>query len=193
MFQHISLEKIKLSTTNPRHQINESELLELAESIKIKQVLQPVLVRPLPEEGFYELVCGERRYRASVLAGMPTIPATIREMTDAEALEAQIVENMQRSDVHPMAEAKAFAKLIGQGLSIQEVSVRVGKKEWYIRQRMKLNELAKPWQTLFFNNCITIVEAFRTAQLAAQHQNLLFKEVSQHAADKRNFKVSLSN
>ncbi|MBK7885509.1 MAG: ParB/RepB/Spo0J family partition protein [Chitinophagaceae bacterium] len=102
-------------------------MTELVESIKTNGVLQPILVRPKGKG--YMLVCGERRYRATKEAGLTEVPAVIREMTDDEALEAQIIENLQRKDVHPMEEAVAFNSLIeNKKYSVIEVAARVGKK-----------------------------------------------------------------
>ena len=92
--QEISLEKIHESKTNPRSQFDQAKLAELAENIRQHGVLQPILVRPLPEGAAdpYELVAGARRYRASKLARRESIPATVRELTDAQALELQVIE-----------------------------------------------------------------------------------------------------
>ena len=105
--QEIPLTHIQESKTNPRRQFDEAKLAELADNIRLHGVLQPVLVRPLPngDSGHYELVAGARRYRASRLANRETIPATVRELTDTECLELQLIENLQRADVHELDEA----------------------------------------------------------------------------------------
>jgi hypothetical protein len=92
----IPLERIRESRTKPRRTFDEAKLVELAANIKLHDVLQPILVRPLPdgEPGFYELVAGARRYRASRLAERKTIPASVRELTDAQCLELQLIENL---------------------------------------------------------------------------------------------------
>ena len=92
--QDIPLPHIQESKTNPRRQFDETKLAELADNIRQHGVLQPVLVRPMPdgEPGFYELVAGARRYRASKLAGRESIPATVRDLTDTECLELQLIE-----------------------------------------------------------------------------------------------------
>src|SRR6266851_2439231 len=94
--QDIPLTNIQESRTNPRRQFDETKLSELADNIRQHGVLQPVLVRPLPdgEDGFFELVAGARRYRASRIAGRETIPASVRELTDTECLELQLIENL---------------------------------------------------------------------------------------------------
>ena len=112
--QDIPLAHIQESNTNPRRQFDEAKLAELSDNIRLHGVLQPVLLRPLPggEAGFYELVAGARRYRASKLAGRETIPATVRELTDTQCLELQLIENLQRADVHELDEARGYAALM---------------------------------------------------------------------------------
>ena len=104
----IPLGKIRESKTNPRRFFDEAKLAELADNIRQHGVLQPILLRPLPEgeADTYELVAGTRRYRASKLAKRESIPATVRELTDAQGLELQVIENVQRVDVHPLDEAQ---------------------------------------------------------------------------------------
>ena len=100
--REIPLDKICESKTNPRCEFNETKLTELADSIRQHGVLQAVVVRPRSESApdTYELVAGTRRFRASKLLGRETIPANIRELTDAQCLELQLIENLQRSDIH---------------------------------------------------------------------------------------------
>src|SRR5271168_2810342 len=114
VFQDIPLNRIQESQTNPRRTFDEAKLAELAGNIRQHGVLQPVLVRPLPdgEDGFFELVAGARRYRASKIAGQETIPATVRELTDMQCLELQLIENLQRADVHELDEARGYSALI---------------------------------------------------------------------------------
>jgi len=112
--QDVTLAKIRESKANPRRFFDEAKLAELAENIRQHGVLQPILLRPLPEgeAGTYELVAGTRRYRASKLAKRESIPATVRELTDAQALELQVIENVQRVDVHPLDEGGVSLRLI---------------------------------------------------------------------------------
>jgi ParB family transcriptional regulator, chromosome partitioning protein len=112
--QDIPLEKIRESKTNPRSYFDHAKLAELAENIRQHGVLQPILVRPLPEgtADSYELVAGARRYRASKLAGRESIPASVRELTDTQCLELQLIENLQRADVHELDEAQGKGSAI---------------------------------------------------------------------------------
>src|SRR5258708_28706907 len=103
--QDIPIEKIRESKTNPRRFFDEAKLAELADNISQHGVLQPILLRPFPEgeTGTYELVAGTRRYRASKLTKRESIPATVRELTEAQDLEQQVIKNVQRVDMHPLA------------------------------------------------------------------------------------------
>ena len=117
----LDLNKIVNSTYNPRKNFREETLLELAESIKQAGVLQPICVRPKDDEGF-EIVYGERRYWAAAMAGLKFIPALIRELSDAEAEDAAITENLQREDVRPREEAAAYKRALQSGRHTIEAS-----------------------------------------------------------------------
>lgn len=144
----IPLDRIVPSKTNPRKTFPAESLAELAESIKKLGVLQPILLRPAPgapldPEPFYEIVAGERRFRASKLAGMTTIPATVRDISDMEMLELQIIENLQREDLHPLEEAESYEALLEQhkedpDYTVDHVAATLGKSRAYIYARMKL-------------------------------------------------------
>jgi len=104
-YRNLPLAFLTESKTNPRRTFEDDSLKELAESIRTQGILSPLLVRPITEQGF-EIVFGARRYRAAQMAEATTVPVRIKNLTDAEALEAQLIENLQRRDVHPMEEAK---------------------------------------------------------------------------------------
>lgn len=161
-FAFIELPLIEPSLTNPRKNFNEAKLQELATSIKASGVHQPILVRKLPgsrvaDTSFdphtckpraikptYELVCGERRYRASKLAGVATIPALIRELTDDQVLEIQIIENLQRDDLTELEEAEGYEALMQHsGLTADQVGEKIGKSRSYVYGRLKLLELTQ--------------------------------------------------
>ena len=155
--QEISLNEIRPSAMNPRKTFDQESLQELADNIKRQGLLQPITVRPiidlLDQEGNlckYEIVCGERRYRAVTLNGSETIPCIVREMNDEDALDAMITENLQRKDVDPIEEAFAFGALHKNGKSIEEIAARFGKSPRFIRDRIKLDALIpemKEWVT----------------------------------------------
>jgi len=169
------LKSIVIGNSNPRKQFDEDAINEIAASIKKKGVIQPVLVRPIAGTETFELVCGERRYRGSIIAEKVDIPAYILELTDDEALELQITENLQRKDVHPMEEAFAFKHLL-EKYSFTEVAARVGKKDYFVKQRMKLNDLTGKWQTVFYRNMVNLSEALRIALLSPAIQEILYKD-----------------
>ena len=145
------------STDNHRKTFNDASLQELAESIREVGVLQAIAVRQRTEGG-YEIIYGERRYRASLLAGAKTIKATIyNNITDDEAEDMSLSENLQREQVRPTEEAKAFKRLLEKGrYDIYSLAGRFGRSEKYIYTRLKLNELYSPIGELLDNETITI-------------------------------------
>lgn len=176
-FQNIPLKSIFPDPNQPRKFYDESAMEELTISIKESGVLQPILVREQPDRhDKYLIVCGERRYRASKAAGLKEIPAIIREINDEEALQLQIVENLQRKDVHPMEEAVAF-KSLHEKMTIEEIANRVGKSQTYVARRMKLTDLIEDFQTVLYGNHMTLTDAFLVAKLERDQQEEIFKEV----------------
>jgi ParB family chromosome partitioning protein len=179
----IKLGDITPSKTNPRKEFDQESIIELASSIREKGVLQPVLLRPVKGgKTPYELVCGERRYRASILVmgaikTRDAIPAVIRDLTDDEALELQIIENLQRQNVHPMDEAAAFAGLVKlKNYSAQEISKRTGKNVKYIAERLRLNDLLPEWQKALYKNRITLVTADQVCKFPKDIQKQLWED-----------------
>lgn len=149
-FATLTLAQIVTSLTNPRKTFNPVKLAELAESIKASGVHQPILVRPLPgsrvadtDRGItHEIISGERRWRASQLAGAATIPAMIRDMADDAVLECQIVENLQRDDLTELEEAEGYQVLMQAGaLTVEVVASKIGKSRSYVFGRLKLLDL----------------------------------------------------
>ena len=125
----------------PRRDFDEETLVALAESIRLRGVLQPVLVRPLPS-GKYELIAGERRWRAAGLAELETIPAIVRHHDDAASLEVALIENMAREDLNPIEEARACAALTEElGLTREEVGQRVGRSRVAVSNLIRLLDL----------------------------------------------------
>ncbi|MDR0575253.1 MAG: ParB/RepB/Spo0J family partition protein [Tannerella sp.] len=165
----IELSKIVTGDFNPRKSISENELRELAESIKQVGILQPVLVRPKGKK--FEIVCGERRFRASVLADTKTIPAIVRTMSDDAALEFSIIENLQRKEVSPIEEAAAYKRLADTGrYNVENLAVRFGKSETYIRNRMRLNELTDEILDLVNGDGISMTVAMELCKYSADVQ-----------------------
>jgi ParB family transcriptional regulator, chromosome partitioning protein len=183
--QDIPLTHIQESKTNPRRQFDEAKLAELADNIRLHGVLQPVLVRPLPgaKEGHYELVAGARRYRASKLAERETIPATIRELTDTECLELQLIENLQRADVHELDEARAYAALMQlqpDTYTVETLAEKIGRSEKYVYSRLRLMHLVEDVQQAFYTGKLTVAHAFEIARLAPEDQRRTLAECFPH-------------
>lgn len=188
----LPLAVIIASATNPRRHFNAARLQELADSIKASGVHQPILVRPLPanrvEETSYEplspqaawplpalqrrsvrptheIIAGERRYRASQLAGMATIPVLITRMSDDKVLELQIVENLQRDDLHPMEEAEGYQRLCeATGITKDDVGAKIGKSRSYVYQRIKLLDLTQAARDAFVEDLIDMSRALIIAR-----------------------------
>jgi ParB family chromosome partitioning protein len=170
LVQDIPLIRIQESKTNPRRQFDETKLAELAGNIRQHGVLQPVLVRPLPDgkDGFFELVAGARRYRASKLAARESIPATIRELTDTECLELQLIENLQRADVHELDEARGYAALMRlqpDTYTVETLAEKIGRSEKYVYARLRLTHLVDEVQQAFYAAKLTVAHAFEIARL----------------------------
>jgi ParB family chromosome partitioning protein len=134
----IPIDDIGPNPHQPRQRFDDEAIKELASSIKASGVLQPVLVRRDPAGG-YQLVAGERRLRAARVAGLPKVPAILREVNDQEMIEMALVENIQREDLNPIEEAKAYQSLISRaGLTHDQVSDRVGKQRTTISNSLRL-------------------------------------------------------
>ena len=139
--RHIPVELIVPNPKQPRRAFDEGALEALAGSLRERGVLQPVLVRPVAG-GTYELVAGERRWRAAQLAGLETVPALVRDRDDAEALEAALIENMAREDLNPVEEARACAALVEElGLTREIVGLRVGRSRVAVTNLLRLLDL----------------------------------------------------
>lgn len=172
----ILLDAIVASKTNPRKHFDKAALQELAESIGKHGVLQPILVRPNAADGNYELVAGERRWRAAKLAKLERIPATVRELADAEVLEIQVIENLQRADLHPLEEAEGYEALMkcqhadGHAYTADEIAAKVGKSRSYVYQRLKLTALTPKAREAFFAGQLDASKALLVARVPADLQ-----------------------
>ncbi len=168
--RELPIELISPNPSQPRRQFDEDALQALAGSLGEQGVLQPVLVRPKPD-GTYELVAGERRWRAAKIAGLATIPALIREREDAAALEVALIENMARADLSPIEEARACAALVEElGLTREEVGLRVGRSRVAVSNLVRLLDL--PDET---------IELLQKGSLTAGHGRALLM-AEDHAA-----------
>jgi ParB family chromosome partitioning protein len=144
--QQIPLEHIRPNEWNRKHGgFNKAKLQELADSIKAVGVLHPALVRSRPDKPPFELVAGERRWRAAKLAGLATLPCVVREIDDATLMKIATIENLQREDIHPLDEAEGYARLIAKGdYDVELLAKEVGRSPSYVYQRLKLQDLIPP-------------------------------------------------
>jgi ParB family chromosome partitioning protein len=142
----VPIELIRPGTLQPRQRFAEAELDALAQSIREKGILQPLLVRTLAaEEADFELVAGERRWRAAQRVGLHEVPVIIRRITDSEALEIALVENLQREDLSPLEEAEAYSRLMGEfGRTQASLAEAVGKSRSHVANTMRLLSLPAP-------------------------------------------------
>ncbi|MFP5363415.1 MAG: ParB/RepB/Spo0J family partition protein [Thermoleophilia bacterium] len=139
--RNVPVELIVPNPRQPRRSFDEAALEALAGSLRERGILQPVLVRPVPG-GTYELVAGERRWRAAQIAGLQSVPAIVRDRDDAEALEAALIENMAREDLNPVEEARACAALVEElGLTRESVGLRVGRSRVAVTNLLRLLDL----------------------------------------------------
>ncbi len=139
--RELAIELIAPNPHQPRRYFDDEALSGLADSLRARGVLQPILVRPKPG-GSYELIAGERRWRAAQLAGLELIPALVRPRDDAESLELALIENMAREDLNPVEEARACAALVEElGLSREEVGLRVGRSRVAVSNLLRLLDL----------------------------------------------------
>lgn len=137
---HIPIDEVRANPFQPRRYFAEEPLEELIASIKEKGVIQPILLRPV--DGGYEIVAGERRYRASCAAGLRTIPSIVRRMGSTESLELALIENLQREDLNPVEEAEAYKQLIEDvGYTQEELARKVGKDRSTVANMLRLLKL----------------------------------------------------
>jgi ParB family transcriptional regulator, chromosome partitioning protein len=153
--REIDIDRILPNSHQPRKNFDEAALDELANSIREHGVVQPIVVRPL-DDGFFQLIAGERRWRASQRAGLSRVPAVVRDAAENAVLELALIENLQREDLNPMEEAQAYERLIVEfGLTQEEVARRVGKNRATIANMLRLLRLPPEVQQWLRENRLT--------------------------------------
>lgn len=158
----LKISEIEPNHNQPRKEFDEDALNQLAESIKTHGLIQPILVKPILGGG-YEIVAGERRYRACQLAGITEVPVTIRELTDKETMEIALIENLQREDLNPLEEALGYKALMDEHkLSQEEVAEAVGKSRPAVANTLRLLNLPEE-----------VAEMVKTGKLSAGHARAL--------------------
>ncbi len=166
----IDIAKIHPNSSQPRKDFNEEELLELSSSIREHGILQPVLLRAVGADS-YEIIAGERRWRAAKLAGIAKIPAIVRAFSDKEVLEISIVENIQRQDLNPVEQAKAFQRLMDEfSMTQSDVAEQVGKDRVTVANAIRLLKLPDD-----------VVELIRNGRISVGHAKALLSIKEPHA------------
>jgi ParB family chromosome partitioning protein len=178
--QQIPLDQIIPSPLQPRTEFRGERLQELIDSIREHGVIQPLIVRQRDDK--FELIAGERRWRASKEVGLAEAPAIVRQATDLEVLELALIENLQREDLNPIEEGLAFSKLAREfGLKQEEIATRVGKSRASIANSMRLLDLAGQVQSWVAQGRITVGHAkVLLAIKSAEEQNLIAEAVIRH-------------
>lgn len=186
-YRLIALDQLAPSKTNPRKRFDDTKLAELAASIKQQGILQPLLVRektepsgkapaswpfpvadtrPIITTGTFEIIAGERRYRAAKLAGLVDIPCFVRNLTDLQVLHAQVIENLQRDDLHPMEEADGYDRLMKEhGSTAESLANEIGKSKAYIYARLKLCALVTEARQAFYDGLLDASTALLIARI----------------------------
>ncbi|MEJ2666553.1 MAG: ParB/RepB/Spo0J family partition protein [Deinococcales bacterium] len=161
--QQVAVDRLTPSPHQPRKRMDDATIAELASSIADKGMLQPILVRPR-EDGF-EIVAGERRFLAAQRAGLTSVPVVVRDLDDRETLEVAIVENLQREDLNPVEEARAFKQLLGFGLNQEQVGQAVGRSRSAVANSLRL--LSLPDQAM---------AALEAGEIAAGHARAILAQ-----------------
>lgn len=177
--QLLDIDRVVRNPDNPRKRFKPAPLEELAGSIRRHGVLQPILCRPIMvgDVQHWQIVAGERRWTASRMAEQPQVPAIVRDMTDAEAMEVTVIENAQREDLHPLEEAEGFEALLriyGHGeankATADDLAAKIGKSRTHIYNRLKLLQLIPDLREAFFNDEFSATVAQQLARLPAKLQ-----------------------
>lgn len=173
----IKIDEIVPNDQQPRRHFSEESLKELAASIEEKGVIQPIIVRKLPGGG-YQIVAGERRWRACRLLNKKTIPALVKDYSDQQLLEIALIENIQREDLNPLEEARAYKTLIEEyGLTQEEVAARVGKSRPFIANLMRLLNLAPAVQSMVARGELSVGHARALLPLPEEGQIRLAEKI----------------
>ncbi|WP_111894118.1 ParB/RepB/Spo0J family partition protein [Acinetobacter sp. MB5] len=171
-FKNIDVNLLKRGEYQPRRFMNEEALQELAASIEKHGVMQPIVIRPVDDERYpYEIIAGERRWRAAQLAGLTEIPAIVRELNDQVAIALALIENIQRQDLNPIDQAMALQRFHDEfGLSHQEIADTVGKARTTISNLLRLLTLAEPVKELMQTGILDMGHARAILTLKAKDQ-----------------------
>lgn len=174
----VSVDRLQPSRFQPRKEINKDKLQELADSISAQGVVQPIVARALADNR-YEIIAGERRWRASQLAGLHEVPVVVRDVSDQAALAIALIENIQREDLNPLEEAEAMQRLLDEyGLTHQQLADAVGKSRATVTNLLRLNELHPETKQLLLSNAIEMGHARALLGLDGTKQAELARQVA---------------
>ncbi len=192
--ENIEISKIKAGVYQPRQSFEQIELEELAESIKSNGIIQPIILRKIGSQDKYEIIAGERRFRASQIAGLNEISAIVKKINNHEALELALIENIQREDLSPVDEAEGYRRLINEfSYSQEQISKKVGKSRSHIANLLRLLSLPKSVHQLINNNKISmgharaIINSQNPERLAQQivNESLNVREIEDRVRDEK--------
>lgn len=175
-FKIVQIKDIQKNPYQPRKEFSEEKIQELAQSIKENGLIQPIIVRKSPVLG-YEILAGERRYRASIAAGLSEVPVIIKQLSDQDMMLHSIIENLQRENLNPIEEAKAYQSLIDKGFTHSEIAEKMGKSRPYITNLVRLLGLPKHILTEVESGKLSQAHARLLIQLSSDKQDKLLNRI----------------
>lgn len=187
----ISITDIQKNPYQPRKEFDREKLDELAQSIKENGVIQPIIVRQSPVIG-YEILAGERRYRASLLAGLRSIPAVVKQLSDQEMMVQSIIENLQRENLNPIEEARAYESLVEKGFTHAEIADKMGKSRPYISNSIRLLSLPEQILSEVENGKLSQAHARSLVGLNKEQQDYLFQRIIEEDISVRKLEALLT-
>ena len=187
----ISITDIQKNPYQPRKEFDGEKLHELAQSIKENGVIQPIIVRQSPVIG-YEILAGERRYRASLLAGLKSIPAVVKQLSDQEMMIQSIIENLQRENLNPIEEARAYEALIEKGFTHAEIADKMGKSRPYISNSIRLLSLPEPILSEVESGKLSQAHARSLVGLNKEQQDYFFQRIIEEDISVRKLEALLT-
>lgn len=187
----ISITDIQQNPYQPRKEFDREKLNELAQSIKENGVIQPIIVRQSPVIG-YEILAGERRYRASLLAGLRSIPAVVKQLSDQEMMVQSIIENLQRENLNPIEEARAYESLVEKGFTHAEIADKMGKSRPYISNSIRLLSLPEQILSEVENGKLSQAHARSLVGLNQEQQDYFFQRIIEEDISVRKLEALLT-
>lgn len=187
----ISITDIQKNPYQPRKEFDGEKLHELAQSIKENGVIQPIIVRQSPVIG-YEILAGERRYRASLLAGLRYIPAVVKQLSDQEMMVQSIIENLQRENLNPIEEARAYESLVEKGFTHAEIADKMGKSRPYISNSIRLLSLPEPILSEVESGKLSQAHARSLVGLNKEQQDYFFQRIIEEDISVRKLEALLT-